>query len=77
MSKEPNIYVQWEEPEDVVEGDVWIISSGDSDDQISLEVPPYTEEDYGKVLSPSADGLIWIEMSGGSSNLPSAEEESF
>jgi hypothetical protein len=32
MSKEPNIYVQWEEPEDVSEGDVWIISSGDSDD---------------------------------------------
>lgn len=77
MSKEPNVYVQWEEPEDAVEGDVWIISSGDPDSYISLEVPPYTEEDYGKVLSPSAEGLVWIEMKGGGFDLPQAEEDSF
>ena len=77
MSKESDIYVQEQEPENVKEGDVWIITSTDDESQ-SLEIPPYGEADYGKVLSPSADGLVWIEMTGGgTAELPSAEEEAF
>lgn len=33
-------------------------------------VPAYTEDDYGKFLTPSADGLVWYSM-------PNAEEASF
>ena len=37
-------------------------------------VPTPTESDYGKVLSATADGLVWVEQSGGSgSTVPSAE----
>lgn len=36
----------------------------------TMSLPAYTEDDYGKVLSPSADGLVWVEQTGGGS-LPS------
>lgn len=37
-------------------------------------VPAYTEADYGKFLSPSADGLVWVDAQ---SELPNAEEAEF
>lgn len=40
-------------------------------------IPSFTEEDYGKVLSPTATGLQWIAVEGGSSDLPDAEGVKF
>ena len=40
-------------------------------------IPEFTEADYGKVLSPGPNGLAWIIVEGGSSDLPDAEEVSF
>ena len=40
------------------------------DEKVSAAIPAYTEEDYGKFLTPSADGLVWYSM-------PDAEEASF
>ncbi len=42
------------------------------------DLPAYTEADYGKVLSATADGLVWVEQSGGSGgSVPSAEGVEF
>lgn len=41
----------------------------------SLTLPSYTSADYGKVLSCSADGLVWVTPTG--SRLYRAEEVSF
>lgn len=44
----------------------------------SLGLPPYTEADYGKVLSCSANGFVWVNASvGGGSSLYKAEEVAF
>ena len=44
-------------------------------------IPSYTEADYGKVLSVTSSGLVWIEQNGGSGGtveeLPSALEVGF
>lgn len=46
-----------------------------------LTLPDYGESDYGKVLSCSADGLVWVTVKSGSSTsgsgLYNAEEVSF
>ena len=45
-----------------------------SADSGGSSLPEYTESDYGKVLSCTADGLVWVEQSGGSGEaVPSAE----
>lgn len=42
------------------------------------DLPAYTEADYGKVLSCTADGLVWVAQSGGGSgDVPSAEGVEF
>lgn len=38
-----------------------------------IAVPTPTESDYGKILSATADGLVWVEQT----ILPAAEEASF
>lgn len=40
-------------------------------------VPTPTEADYGKVLSATADGLVWVTPSGGGGSVPSAEGVEF
>ena len=40
--------------------------SGGSGGSSDSGLPEYSEEDYGKVLTPSADGLVWAEQSNGS-----------
>lgn len=42
---------------------------------ISLTLPAYSASDYGKVLSCSANGLVWVTPTG--SSLYRAEEVSF
>lgn len=37
-------------------------------------IPEYTESDYGKVLSATADGLIWTEQTGGSGIITQPDE---
>lgn len=37
-------------------------------------LPDYTEEDYGKVLSPSAEGLTWAEQTGGNGIIVQPEQ---
>lgn len=39
-------------------------------------VPAYTEADYGKALTPTAAGLVWMQQ-GVSANLTDAEEVAF
>lgn len=46
---------------------------GQLGDAFNGGLPAYTEEDYGKFLSPSADGFQWAEPAA----LPAAEEASF
>lgn len=42
--------------------------------KVPNELPPYTEDDHGKALTPTAEGLKWSTVEGGgSANVPSAE----
>lgn len=34
----------------------------------SSALPPYTESDYGKFLSPSEAGLVWVELADAEAN---------
>ena len=56
-------------------------SKGDKGDAGSANLPTYTEADYGKMLTPTADGLVWADPpqgSGGSGEaIPSAEGVEF
>lgn len=44
--------------------------------EVPNELPPYTETDYGKVLMPSAEGLVWADVTF-AEELPIAEEAEF
>lgn len=45
---------------------------------VSAGIPEYTADDYGKVLSCSENGLVWVRASvGGGSSLYKAEEVAF
>lgn len=60
MSKEPNVFVQQDEPKEAMEGDIWIIPTTTDKDGIPIEIPTYNEEDYGKVLMATEKGLMWV-----------------
>lgn len=75
MSKEPNVFTQLEEPQDATEGDVWIIPTPLTEEGFPIEIPPYSKEDYGKILTAGPEGLIWVALD--DTELPQAEEESF
>ena len=62
MSKEPNVFTQVDEPEDAVEGDVWIIPTPLTEEGYPIELPPYSKDDYGKFLMATAEGLIWMPL---------------
>lgn len=75
ISQEPNIFIQENPPENAVEGDIWIAPTPLTPEGFLIEIPPYSELDYGKILMAGPTGLVWIALD--ETELPQAEEESF
>ena len=73
------IYTSSSEPVGAKDGDIWIDDDVVGDGDASSMIPEYTEDDYGKVLSVTSNGLIWVAMSGGGAvaELPNVMEASF
>lgn len=44
---------------------------------VNSPIPTYTEDDYGKVLSCTSAGLVWVKAESASSDLPQAEDSTF
>ena len=53
---------------------IFTIQQDSDSDEVTVPTP--TESDYGKVLTATADGLVWADATGGA-NLPAAEEVTF
>lgn len=67
-------YITGVTSDSLVAGEVLMNSVIPEAERGTTSLPAYTAADYGKVLSPTANGLMWVSVA---ADLPSAEEVSF